>query len=183
MKIIDHIKKDPTEIVKEVVYTRRIPLDSFPLFTQKDPLEVIVRYLDASKKDRTTQNIDIQNLPQLPETHITKTKKRKVVGEGAYIKTPKAAKKQSTSSFISVVESILLSTYEPPSSPKPYEHHSPQTFDKFDTKTNTSTTTNQFRLISYILLILSKTFLKFFVTLITMNRQIMLPNQKIQILL
>lgn len=58
MKIVDHIK-DPIEIVKEVISIRRIPLDDSHIFTQEYPPEVITRYLDVCKKDRTTPDIDI----------------------------------------------------------------------------------------------------------------------------
>lgn len=50
MKIINHIKKDPTKVVKEAISTRRIPMDDFPMFTQQDPPKVTVWYLDACKR-------------------------------------------------------------------------------------------------------------------------------------
>ena len=54
MKIIDTIKKDPTVTTKEFITTRRVPLKDFPLFSQTDAsLELIVRYPEACKMDRT----------------------------------------------------------------------------------------------------------------------------------
>ena len=64
--------------------------------------------------------------------------KRKLLEKELLQKTPKAAKKKGNPSFISVVESVLLSTSENPPSPKPTEDPSPQTFDDFDIDFDTS---------------------------------------------
>ena len=134
MKIIDTIKKDPTVTTKEVIITRRVPLKDFPIFSQTDASpKIIVRYLEACKMDGNTPEVNIHDLrQQAPEVVLKKSRKRKAAGEGSSQKVPKAAKKKGNSSFIFIVESILLSTSETPSSPKPTEDPSPQTFDDFD---------------------------------------------------
>ena len=127
MKIIDSIKKDPTIATKEVITSRRVPLKDFPLFSQIDASpEILVRYLEASKMDGTNPELNICDLRQrAPEVILKKSRKRKAAGEGSSQKVPKASKKKGIPSFIYVVESVILSTYETPSSPKPIEDPSP----------------------------------------------------------
>lgn len=93
MNIIDNNKKGPTKITKEIISTRRIPLEEFPMFTQEDPPKVIVGYQDACKRAGIPKKIDIHNLPLAPEVNLRRTMKSKVVGEGTSIRTSKAAKK------------------------------------------------------------------------------------------
>ena len=76
--------------------------------------------------DGTNPEVNIRDLrQQAPEVILKKSRKRKSVGQGSSQKVPKAAKKKGNSSFIFIVESILLSTSETPSSPKPTEDPSP----------------------------------------------------------
>ncbi|CAI8591910.1 unnamed protein product [Vicia faba] len=142
MKIIDNIKKDPTIATKEVITSRRVPLTDFPLFSQIDASpKIIARYLEACKMDGSNPKLNICDMRQLdPEVVLKKSRKRKVAGEGSSQKVPKAAKKKGNPSFIFVVESMILSTSETPSSPKPTEDPSPQTFDDFDIEFDPSLT-------------------------------------------
>ena len=134
MKIIETIKKDPTLTTKEVITIKRVPLKGFPLFTQVDSSpEIVIRYLEASKSDGMIPYVNILDLRQQPlEVSTRKSIKRKATGEGTSQKTPKAAKKKCNSSFVSVIESLFLSTSETLSSLKPTEDPSPQTLDDFD---------------------------------------------------
>ena len=76
--------------------------------------------------DGTNSEVNIHDLQQQPsEIVLKKSRKRKVVGEGSSQKVPKAAKKKGNSSFIYIMESVLLSTSETSSSPKPSEDPSP----------------------------------------------------------
>ena len=87
--------------------------------------------------------MNILDLRQQPlEVAPRKSRKKNAAGEGTSQKTPKAAKKKCNSSFVSVIESIFLSTSETPLSPKPAEDPSPQTLDDFDLEIDTSIPSN-----------------------------------------
>ena len=96
-------------------------------------------YLDTCKRDETNPDVNIRDLRQQPlKVSPRKSRKRKAVAEGTSHKTPKDAKKKGNPSFVSIIESVLLSTSKNPSSPKPTKDPSPQTFDDFDIDFDTS---------------------------------------------
>ena len=77
--------------------------------------------------------MNIRDLRQQPlEVAPRKSRKRKAAGEGSSKKIPKADDKKVNPSLMSIIESLLLSTYENPTSPKPIDDPSPQNFDDFD---------------------------------------------------
>ena len=78
-----------------------------------------------------------------PEVVLKKSRKRKAAGEGSSQRTPKAAKKKGNTSFVSVVESIVVPTSETIPH-QPTENTSPQTFEDFDIEFNPSVTLGNF---------------------------------------
>ena len=132
MKIIENIKKEPSVTSFATISSRRILLDNFPMFSEIDSKpEIILRYLDASKADGTSPDLNIQDLQQkAPEVVLKKNKKRKAAAEGSSQRTPKAAKKRGNPSSVTVLDSVSVSTSVP--IPTQSEIPTPQTFDDFD---------------------------------------------------
>lgn len=59
MIIISELISPPTEIPKEFLYNRRITLEDFPIFSNPDPLNVVIWFLEnyhACEISKTTYN-------------------------------------------------------------------------------------------------------------------------------
>lgn len=51
LKLIDEVKAEPQDISQESVKKRRIRLEDFPLWTKEEPVECLIAFIAACKKD------------------------------------------------------------------------------------------------------------------------------------
>lgn len=139
MKIIEKLQSDPAPIDSEVIRTRRIPVDDFPLFSDGEPIEAVLNFRNICKEDGTQVPVDLIKCSKepAPEVHFRRSKKRKAVGEGTS-KTSKVSKKSCNPTLISVVDSVHYTTSEPTPSHPSSDQLSPQNIDDFDFETDTT---------------------------------------------
>lgn len=59
MNIIEKLHSDPVQIDSEVVRTRRVPVEDFPLFTAEEPMEALFAYIASCLEDGTPMPSDL----------------------------------------------------------------------------------------------------------------------------
>lgn len=144
MKLIEKLQNDPDPVDSEVIRTRRVPVEDFPLFTAEEPLEFMMDFVASCISDGQEELIPADILQRArepaPEVHLRKrSKKRKADGESTSSRASKGSRKSGNApALISVVDSCTVTTSEPIPSHQPSNHTSPQTFDNFDIEVDTN---------------------------------------------
>ncbi|XP_058785266.1 uncharacterized protein LOC131660126 [Vicia villosa] len=112
MKIIEAIKKDTSFTTKEVITTKRVPLDNFPLFSAYTTPDIVVRYLEAYNQPWVEKhNSEAKEKSPAPQQRVVFIEKDKSA-ETSFEQAAAAAIFELPKSSVEASSSLVLKTLE-----------------------------------------------------------------------
>lgn len=127
MKIVEKLQSEPVQVDSEIVRTRRVPVEDFPLFIAEEPREALLAFIASCLSDGIPLPPDLMEQASQPAPEFIekkRRKKRKASEDDSSKKVSKRHKKKGTSS--SAIPTFLESvTAVPTSHPTPSEPQQP----------------------------------------------------------